>query len=120
DPTTGAQGSPAWSAARSHYSLATSGRSPHGNAYGGYLPSPNLSDTPCADPDDSDDFPAPPNYLIHFTPLKEGLPPIDYPGTCRPVPGGDAYADNVAWISYTPWAYYVWLNNGTLQVLPTS
>jgi hypothetical protein len=122
DLVTGAQGSPAWDAARSHYRLATAGRSPHGNAYGGFLPSPNLSETACADPDDADDFPPPPNYQIHFTALKEGLSDIDYDGTCRPVSGGNEYPTHVAWISYMPWAYYVFFNDPATppDILPTT
>ena len=64
DPSTGALASPAFSAARSHYRIAMSPRSPHGHAYGGYLPTPYLAGEPCEDPDTEDDRPAPPN-LVH-------------------------------------------------------
>ena len=124
DPETGAQGSPAFDAAMSHYAIRMSGRSPHGNAYGGYLPTPELEGTPCDDPDGLDEIPAPTNYHIHFTALPEGLAAgfadVDYPGTCDPVPGGNDYASHVAGISYAPQAYYVWKNDGSVDVLPTA
>ena len=114
DPETGAIGSPAWQAARSHHTIRMSNRSPHGNAYGGYLPTPDLAPDPCDDPVPD---PAPRNYLIRFKSLKAGLPDKVYPGTCQPVPGGNSYSGHVAAISYSQEAYYVWLNNGTLEVL---
>lgn len=116
DPETGALGSPAWSAARSHHRFAFSNRSPHGNAYGGYLPTPEISEEIC---DPTDDGFTPINYLIHFTALKEGLEDKDYAGTCAPT-GSNSYSSHVRWIGYTPWAYYVWLNGGTIEILPTT
>jgi hypothetical protein len=66
DPNTGALGSPAWSAARAHYRIAMSPRSPHGNAYGGYLPTAELKLDSCAEAPDGS---FPPNYDIFFTKL---------------------------------------------------
>jgi hypothetical protein len=59
-------------------------------------------------------MPAPPNYQIEFTALIEGLSDIAYPGTCPEEP------THVAGVGYTPWAYYVFLNSGQVDVLPTN
>ncbi|MHC1762931.1 MAG: hypothetical protein AB9869_01310 [Verrucomicrobiia bacterium] len=119
DPATDGMASPAWSAAQSHYRISMSALSPHGNAYGGYLPTPELSATPCPDPDGEGNQGAPPNYLVRFTSLKEGVPDKTYPGTCWPV-GEDLFLDHVRYVYYAPWAYYVLLNDGSIDVLPTT
>lgn len=120
DPDSGALGSPAHTAARSHYAIASSPRSMHGHAYGGYLPTADVNPFGCDDPNDTDDYPAPVNYVIKFQALTEGLSDITYDGTCQPVPGGEGYPTHVAWISYTPQAYFVFLNDGSVDVLPTA
>jgi hypothetical protein len=69
DPHTGALASPAFHVASSHYAIAQSERSPHGNAYGGFLPLPNIGEN-CEDPNPDDDIPAPVNYVYRFTRLQ--------------------------------------------------
>lgn len=124
DPATGGWGSPSFSAARSFARVQYSRFSPHGNGYGGWLPTPGLMPGPgCDDPDPTDEYAAPINYEIKFTALVAGLSDKTYPGTCQPIPP-EAYpaiypeglpnAGHVAGIVYTPWAYYVYTNPAVL------
>ncbi len=141
DPTTGAVGSPALDAARSWSLLRYSRYSPHANAYGGFQPGPELSATPCDDPDPSDLVPAPPNYQIFFTALRQdvdtsglhgaitadpyGYPVVTYAGTCQAYDSdgdgtADTYLDHIAGMATTPWVVYVGLWSGVVDVLPVA
>jgi hypothetical protein len=77
----------------------------------------------CDDPDWSDSYGPPPNLEIKFTALVDGLPDLVYDGTCQPGPDispPDKYDSHVAWIGYTPWAYYVCQNSGDVTILLTN
>lgn len=135
DPATGALGSPSFTAARAHFAIAYSPRSRHAHAFGGYLAGPEISGTGCEDPEPADDIPAPENYEIFFTSLTDtvdtsalhgsitdngdGTLRCAYDGTCEPAPG-DSYDTHVAGIISMPWAYYVRLNDGTVDTLPAN
>lgn len=115
DPDSGGLASPAYDSAREHWKIRYSRTSMHGNSYGGFLPDPELAATTCEDPDTGDDIPAPRNYIIKFTSLVDGTV-VSYPGTCQPNPTGSSYDDHVAFVATLPWAYYVVLNNGSIDV----
>lgn len=108
DPGTGAMAAPAFEAAIEHYSLTQSTRSPHGNSYGGFFPTPELLGD-CAD--GTSDTPSTPDYQIKFTKISDGSVRT-YPGTCPAEPG------DVARVIPWPLGYYVVLNNGTVDYLP--
>lgn len=108
DPDSGLLGSPTFTAAREHFKISGSLRSKHGNSYGGFMPAPVfLGDCP----DGTVDEPASPDYEIFFTNLNDESV-ITYPGSCPTVDG------NVGWISRTPWAYFVYIVGGGVDVLP--
>ena len=115
DPVTGASAYPAINAGRSVYWLVYSRYSKWGNSYGGFAPSPEHGESCSCE---SLDGPPPPNWLLKFTPLKPGLPEMSYAGTCPPCEDYP-YEDHVAQVVYTPWAYYVRLNSGHIDVLAT-
>lgn len=120
---TGEASAPAWTAARSWYLTYGGPRSPHGNSYGGYLPSPAVLGV-CEDPDLLDGIPAPPNEEVVFTAtdagLAAGLADKVYAGNCPIGPSTtEDYSAHVWGIWRTPWAFYVVLNSGTMDVLPT-
>jgi hypothetical protein len=119
DPATGALASPSFDAARAYGTVRYSWRGPFGNAYGSWMPMPDVLPTACEDCNPDDSYPAPINYQIKFKGLTPGHPDRVYAGTCIPCYDGQ-YPDHVAGIGYAPWAYYVLLNNGTLDVLPTN
>ncbi|MBX3732581.1 MAG: hypothetical protein KF791_08310 [Verrucomicrobiae bacterium] len=102
DPSTGLVGSPAIEEARAYGWVRSSIRSPHGNAYGGWLPTPAFQGI-CADEETAD-------FDIFFTNLKTNE--VRHFGTC-PENAGD-----IAGIGYAPHAYYVFLNSGALVYLP--
>ena len=103
-------------AGRSAYQIYYSLRDAWGNSYGGYIASPEIG-VACEDPDPGSGNPPPVDWLFRFTSLKPGiLPDKVYDGACVPAPG-NAYPTHVASIGYTPWAYFVQLNNGTLDIL---
>lgn len=90
--------------------------------FGGLLPGMPISDVPCDDPDIDDGQPPPVNYIVRFLPLKQGLPVIEFAGTCQPGPDidpPDKYDEHVAAIAPDVCAglYYVYKNNGTVQVI---
>ena len=119
DPVTGAIACPAFTAAREYSKIRWRWWSPQGASWGGYFPSPALNVTACEDPDASDSYPAPPNFNVFFTNLSTGAT-TSYPGTCSDgpslsVPG--MYDDHIYAWGETPWAYYVMLNNGTVDEL---
>jgi hypothetical protein len=141
DPVSGAVGCPAWDAARSWSRIRYGRSSPHGNAYGGWIPAPQFQPDDCYDPDPTDLVPAPPNYKIEFTRLAasasadafhhastrtddDGRLVLTYAGTCWAVDtDGDGvvdYQDHIAGIGYSPWGYVVLLNSGAVDVLPTA
>ncbi len=79
DPITGVAYTPAFAAARSFYGLTQNPYSPHGNSYGGFMPQP-MSQGDCGDGTATTVASA--NLEIFFTPLKEGLSMVTFPGTC--------------------------------------
>lgn len=108
DPLSGAVGSPSFSAAQEHYRIRHGRRSPHGNSYGGFAPVPEyLGD--CAD--GTSETRATPSFKFFFTNLRDGTV-RDYPGSCPDTPG------DVAFIASSPFAYYVYLVGGQVDVLP--
>jgi len=136
DPVTGAISAPALMAARSYAGLRYSLISPYLAGYGGWQPTPESMSvaTPCDDPDLTDYVGAPINYEIKFTALSSNVTysgsggtcsggVLTYDGTCQPGPAivpEDKYDDHVAGIMHMPWAYYVVLNSGTVDYLPTN
>lgn len=110
DPSTGAVACPAFTAARSFYTIHTSRVSPHGNAYGGYQPHPEEIAPACGDGP-----PASINYQYFFTRLVAGSTAIagttstgsavgdklNYNGSCPDVAG------DLVGFADLPWAYYV-------------
>lgn len=105
DPITGGMASPAFNAARAHWRIRYNRTSPHGNSYGGYSPTPTIG-SDCADDSEI-------NYEFRFTNLVDGST-TTYPGSCSENSG------DVAGIVTLPWAYYVVLNDGTVDILQTS
>lgn len=101
DPDTGAIASPALDAARLHMRIAYSVRSPYGNSYGGFQPTPELAATPCAP---ASGF-TPVNYEYKFTKLSDGSV-VTYPGSCPEV------STDVGYILRMSDLYVVVLNNG--------
>lgn len=73
DPHTGYIASPSFRAATEHYKLQPYLTSPHGNTYGGYMPTPEFGPD-CTEPGYV-------NYLVFFTNLNTGEI-LSYPGTC--------------------------------------
>lgn len=156
DPATGGLASPAYTAAREHWRIRYSRRSPMANSYGGYQPTPEVSISGCEDTNEI-------NYLYRFTridltpsgSIEEGVvylvrsgsvtydgntyaagvsftgvagvtdftdegtvaENVTYPGSCTP---GTIYSydDHVAAISEVQWSYFVFLNDGTVDVYP--
>lgn len=134
DAASGALGSPALDAARGWFLIRYSRFSPHGNAYGGWLPTPTVL-AACEDPDPDDEYPPVINYEIKFTATtldadtsslsgtistnSDGYSVVTYDGTCQPAII-DTYPTHIAAIAMTPWYYVVLLNDGTLDYLPTN
>lgn len=114
--------SPALYASSSYQTIRFRNTQPQGMSFGNWQPGPEILSTDCDDPLVADGFPAPINYEIKFTAISMGYSDITFAGTCQPGPDispSNKYDSHVAWITTTPWAYYVWLNNGTLYALPT-
>lgn len=103
DPTNGGLGSPSFTAAREHFKISPSLNSPHGNSYGGYVPAPVFLGT-CSDG-------LTPNYQLFFTNLNDGSIQ-SYSGTCAM----DSSSD-VAFIARTPFAFWIFLGDGSVDVL---
>lgn len=124
DLRTGASIAPAWLAARSWDVIRPDwARSVHLSAYGGWQAAPDQISPDCEDPNPFDEFPPPPNYEIRFTATEagqsEGYADKVYAGTCQIGIGVSAdYSLHVATVVNAPWAWYVVLNNGTVDVLP--
>ena len=111
DVATGAVACPVFTAAQAYARLRQSLRSPHGNAWGGFIPNPALITSPgCTAAEDG--FAAP-NFAVYFTRLSDGHVQA-YAGTC---PDSDK-PTHIAYIIYAPYAYYVVLNSGQVDVLP--
>ena len=121
DPVTGAVASPAFRAAREFYKLTTSLKSALGNAYGGFMPIPQILGD-CGD--GTADVPATINYQIFFTRLDPAAvapanvtdtgATIKYNGTCPAVTG------DVISVYDLPWAYYVYRVGGVIDYLPSN
>ncbi len=109
DVTAGIVASPASKAAQSHFAIIQSARSPHGNAYGGYQPVPEVLGD-CGD--GTSDTEATPWVQLIFTPLVDGLPTLTYEGYCSANP------DHVAAVLYYPGdRYEIYQYSGALTVL---
>lgn len=122
DAGDGAIACPAFTAARSYAAIRWRWWSPQGSSFGGYFPTPEVSATPCEDPNTSDDYPPPPNLDVFFTNLEDATIK-SYAGTCSDGPDLSTpgmYDSHVYAIGYAPWAYYVVLNDGTVEELPTN
>lgn len=121
DPATGELGAPAFTAARSFYSLIQSPVSPHNNAWGGFMPIPEILGD-CGDA--TADTAAHTDYKIFFTKLNPDAPcpagatsvgdTCEYPGTCPEVPG------DVLSVFEFAGAFYVFLVGGGLDILPST
>jgi len=111
DPTSGALASPSFTAAREHYYLRQSITSPHGNAFGGFVPTPPTTGTDCAATADGI---IRHEYTLTFTPLKDGLPTLTYLGFC-PERAGDLIG-----IYYTPFDYILQNHAGAYSILSKS
>jgi hypothetical protein len=121
DPATGLLYAPAFTAARSHFALVSSGLSEHGKSYGGYAPLPDLaSPTECAGSGSTTSAPLL-NYSLFFSVTSAGealgLTTKTYAGTCPEAYGGAP--TDVSFIYRFPWAFVVVLNNGTTDYLDT-
>lgn len=101
DPDTGNVNWPVGDVAKAYAYVRQSISSPHGNAFGGWLPVPEDAGG-CSDPQDT-------NYQYLFTNLVTGATK-QYTTNC-PEDGGAVQ------ISYTPWAYYVIHSSGMIEVL---
>lgn len=105
DLDAGGIASPVFNAAKSHFAIIQNARSPHGNAYGGYIPTPEYLGA-CTNPDEDGTF-----QLI-FTPVVDGLPTLTFEGFCESEP------THVATILRYPGdRYEIVQNNGTVTVL---
>lgn len=109
DTATGAVASPVFNAAKSHFSIIQSASSPHGNAYGGYQPIPELLGD-CGDGTSTTE--PTPWVQLKFSALKPGLPNLTFEGYCSSNP------DHVATVLYFPGdAYWVVKYDGSITVL---
>jgi hypothetical protein len=142
DPVTGVAACPAWDAARSWTALRYSLFSPHANAYGGFMPMPEIDvAVDCVDTDIYDDIPAPVNYLWKFTGVSDeattvglhgtittdsdGNPVVSYAGSCWAYDSDsdgelDTFTDHVAFIIRTDYEYVVFLWDGSIDYLPAN
>lgn len=108
DPDAGAIASPAFEAAQSHFAIIQSERSAHGNAYGGFIPTPEFLGS-CSDPDEDG------VYQLIFTPVVDGLPVRTFEGYCASEP------THVSFIRRFPGdRYEIVMNDGTVTVLSWS
>ena len=85
-PTSGRMAAPAFDAALATFSLVGAGITPHGKAYGGWMPTPEILGG-CGDASGSGIETV--DYAIRFTRLRDGFVQT-YPGTCPSNPG-DVY-----------------------------
>ncbi|HTH49339.1 MAG TPA: hypothetical protein VMB21_17615, partial [Candidatus Limnocylindria bacterium] len=111
DGTTGEFVSPLYTATTAYSLIRTSPYSAFDNGFGGYLARPvDLHD--CEAPPEGEPYRS--DLQIFFTKLTapDAGTVITFPGTCPEVP------DHIAGISYAPTDYIVYLNNGTVYVLP--
>jgi len=116
DPSNGNYSSPMLGLGYSYGYIRSSLNSPYGNSYGGYFPTPTDAGG-CTPVDDGiGGTYNPPNLQIQFTNLETGEV-VTYCGTC---PDDTLCADavRIAYLSYTPFAYFVFLYNGAVDVYP--
>lgn len=109
-PTTGALNAPAFDAARETFGFVRPGITPHGKAWGGYVPTPAVLEW-CNPPGGQEATPV--SYEIRFTRL-DGTATVTYPGTCPDEP------THVAYVLDYPLEYYVVLNSGAVDWYPKS
>jgi hypothetical protein len=76
-----------------------------------------VKEPPCENPYTSE-WPAPINYDVFFTNLHDSTVVRHY-GTCIPT-GDSLYPTDLRWIGYAPWAYYLYHNNGVIEILGTA
>ncbi len=125
EPATGSQNTPAFDAAQSVFRIVQPFWSPHGKAYGGWLPNPGELLSDCGGTPATGE--GVPSYAIKFTGLRadvpssglhgaithdsEGRPIVTYAGSCPC--GSDSYAPgHVLGLSSGPFAYYVFVGDG--------
>ena len=101
DPNTGAAAWPAGDVAQSYAWVRASTSSPHGNAWGGWLPYP-VDAGGCTDPQDT-------NYQIKFTNLNTGAV-RNYTTNCPEDSGRVG-------VAYSPFAYILFFGSGAVEVL---
>lgn len=120
DPFTGDYSSPILALGTSYGYIRSSLTSPHGNTIGGYFPTAENAGG-CAGIDDGNGgLFYPPNLQVFFTNLETG-DVTTYCGTCPDDVGGTCPdEDRIFWVSYTPWAYIVFLYNGAVDYYPKS
>ncbi len=127
EPTSGAQNTPAFDRAQDFFRVVQPYWSPHGKAYGGWLPSPvqllsNCGGTPITGQ-------GTPSYEIKFTALQSGLDTssfhgsvagdpavVTYAGSC-PCGSDNGGAGHVLGIAYAPFVYYVFVADGTGDIV---
>jgi len=102
DPNTGAVSWPAGDAAKAYAYIRHSLSSPHGNAYGGWIPYPT-DDGGCINPEDT-------NYQLKFTRL-DGTEVKTYTTNC---PEDSGRVD----VAYGPFAYIIFHGSGAIEILP--
>lgn len=110
DPNTNAQIAPAFDCAQSHMKMQFAPSSPHHKSYGSYQPIPATNGY-C-----SDGLSTFPNLLFTFQLLDNSQPPIQFQGSCGPNYGGDI--GDVAFNYDYPFAWYIYLFNGTVYRFP--
>jgi hypothetical protein len=115
DPSNGNYSSPMLGLGMSYAYIRTSLTSPYGNSYGGYFPTPANAGG-CDPIFDALGAIYPPNLQIQFTNLETGEV-VAYCGTC---PDSTLCPDNdrIAYLSYSPFAYFVFLYNGAVDIYP--
>ena len=110
-PETGAYNAPAFDAARETFGFTRPGITSHGKAYGGYIPTPEVSATTCNPPGGQEATTV--SYEIKFTRL-DGTSTVTYPGTCPDEPS------HVAYVLDYPLEYYVVKFSGAVDWYPKS
>jgi len=133
DPLTTAQAAPAFDAAQQFFKIVQPFWSPHGKAYGGWQPTPELvvGTEECGDGDIDGDGVGVPNYHIKFSALRPDVPAtgfhggvttvdgkkvVTYAGSCPC--GSDSFAPgHVLGIYYGAFNYYVFVGQGTGDIV---
>lgn len=128
DPETGAQFTPAFSAAESVFNFAFPYWSPHGKAYGGWQPIPTELLADCGGGDPADPGSGVPSWELFFTALRkdvstagfhgtvgvnaDGYPTVTYSGTC-PCGSAEFGAGHVLYLAELRFIYVVYVATGS-------